>query len=148
MRHSIKQFLKIASVITFLGVISYGVYRDITIAHLAALTGTYPTFQESLDAARRDPNDAAAQRGIGEHYLLQKNFPKAEFYWRKAVRLQPESRYSLFMLATILQREGRKADASQLYQQLIDKDSTDTFGKAAIVMKKYLFKNKSPNKEQ
>lgn len=147
MSRRIKRLLLITAGTLFVGMVAFEIFVAIPVAHQAWLIGWYPTFQENLDAARRDPHDAAAQRGIAWHYQLQQNLPKAEYYWRQAVRLQPENRGSLLSLAFILEREKKVSEALLFFQQLAAKNQTDTDGKAALVMIWYLSQNDLPKAE-
>jgi tetratricopeptide (TPR) repeat protein len=133
-----KRFLFITVGTIYLGLVIYGIFWGVRIARLAGQAGYYPTYQENLDAARRNPRDAAAQRGLAWHYQRQNDLPKAEFHWRQAVRFQPESRESLYMLAITLQEEEKISEAMHLYQQIAKADETDVYGKSAVKMMRHL----------
>jgi tetratricopeptide (TPR) repeat protein len=148
MSYRIKRILLITGGIFILALVLLEIFVVIPVARQAQLSYHYPTFRESLDAARRNPKDAAAQRGFAWYYQRQGNLPQAEFHWRQAVRFQPESRESLYMLALVLQEEKKTSEALQLFRRIAAKDQTNSYGKTASAMAWYLSQNDLPKAER
>lgn len=84
---------------------------DITAANRARGTGDYGSITANETALKKNPNDAAAHRGIGHYDQMTRDYDKALFHFQEALRLEPDNNENQFNLAIVLARMGRDDEA-------------------------------------
>lgn len=80
------------------------------------------------DVLKKSCNDAPqsvdARRILGDFYADFKRFPEAEEQYRRALSMDPKNGPVLYDLARLMNAQGRKQDAEQLFKQL---SATETY---------------------
>ena len=68
----------------------------------------------------------------GYNYLVAKDYDKAEFWFKKALSINPDNPYAFLNLGVVYERQGNTGEAITMYQKVIElnpkivvKESTD-----------------------
>lgn len=73
--------------------------------------------------AQIDPHDSRGWQGLGFMYgILKGDIEKGIYYYRKALKVDPENNDARFGLAKLLDKAGRREEADSLYEKAIQSD--------------------------
>lgn len=124
----------VAASILLLGFIGFMAFA-IPLAREAKRIGDYsnPDIQASLEAIRRNPNDAAAHSSAA-HYYGAHNYNRRYDalivqHLREVIRIEPQNSEAKFLLAHRLKSLGHNVESQKLFRELAQQQ--DDWGKAA-----------------
>ena len=86
---------------------------------------SYPDLESSVAALKKNPNDAAAYRGLAKHYAMKLDHAKTIENLRKAVGVEPDNDHNKSLLAGSLQNDKQYVEAAKLYRQIESHDSRE-----------------------